>query len=111
MTINLPPVLLATFDSEMVLFFWSELRDHAELLDVCVKTKPGSRAVVDTSLGADLAMRMERALRAMIAGEILGVQLRYRHGKDVFRDTLLQRGESFSVVRINEADVGRAVGP
>lgn len=111
MTIALPPVQLATFDDEMVLAFWTELRDHAELLDVCVKRGAESRATVDPTCGADLTTRVERALRAMLCGEVLGVQLRYRHGQGIFRDTLLRRGTVVSVVRINEADVARAVGP
>ncbi|MCA9584787.1 MAG: hypothetical protein KC657_05465 [Myxococcales bacterium] len=87
----------ATLDE---LFF--DIEHGSELLDVRVKAGAEARAEGRTD-----PWSLDEARRALAAGLVLGVQLRYVHGGRVWLDTLLRGPEGTRLVRVEAPTTAR----
>jgi hypothetical protein len=89
----LPPVQAAILDEETLEALFRDIDRGAELLGVQVKARPGTYAEAEApSLG--------RARELLLCGAVLGVQLRYRLGAEVWCDTLMRTPEGVRLVRV-----------
>lgn len=88
----LPDVHQGVLDEDALGALLSDLREHAEVLDVRVKGGPTERSDA-TELGVD-------DVATLLRGGARGVQIRYRFQGDEWRDTLLPAEAGVRIVRM-----------
>jgi hypothetical protein len=82
----------AVLDRETVGQLFLDLSALAEILEIRVKRAP-------TRLVTDEAATLEDARAALESGEAMAVQIRYRHDRVVWLDTLMRLGKNTRLVR------------
>ncbi len=94
---ELPELHQSVLDADTVRQLVSDVSSLTEILEVIPKgtsdkyvADPGSASTMNIELGRDL----------LLAGEIRGLQIRYRHEGAQWWDTLLSTPEGFKIVRI-----------
>jgi hypothetical protein len=95
---HLPPVHEALLDLRTVDQLFADIATTTELLSVTMKGGATHRA---SPLVAGSADELERARRALLAGEIRGVQIRYLHDGKEWWDTLMLTREGVKLIRID----------
>ena len=90
--LKLPELHQTELDPEMVQTLFADLESCAEILAVIPKYGPGYIAVKSINLAEG-----ERALKA---GELRGLQVRYRYQGDEWWDTLIASGANVRITRI-----------
>lgn len=91
--VPLPPVHDAVLDDAFVERLFADVGACTELLSVSTKGGAERRAEA-------LPLSLEHAQRALAAGAVHGVQLRYRHEGREWCDTILRQPAGYRVVRI-----------
>jgi hypothetical protein len=89
----LPPLWQATLAPAVLDQLFSDLATAAEVLSV--QGKGGAKAYA----AAD-PLTLDTARERLVAGELAGVQVRYRYGGDEWADTLLRAAGGFRLVRM-----------
>ncbi len=88
-----PEVLEATWDRARIATLFDELRQHAEIHRIQVRTLPASGSPHDTTATLDEAGRLLQEDRAV------AVQIYYRFDDQCWCDSLFPDGDSIRVVR------------
>lgn len=99
MTNATPPVHEAMLDGATLDALVADVLAHAELLDVMTKGGPSAYAAFGPR-------ELTAAVDALRAGRVRAVQLRYRHGGDEWRDTLVLAPTGVRLVRIQTPSLG-----
>ncbi|MBE7450565.1 MAG: hypothetical protein HS111_17195 [Kofleriaceae bacterium] len=102
-TADLPPLSDVLLDDATVSQLFFDVGAVAELLGVAVK-HPGARRAEDAPLTLD------EACRALLAGTVAGVQLRYRHEREEWWDTLARTPAGIRLIRISHTRALAATG-
>lgn len=95
---DLPPLHDVLLDDDTVAQLFFDVGHAAELLAVSLKS-PGAR-IADEPAAAGLPA-LDDALRALLAGTVAGVQLRYRHAGEEWWDTLARTPAGVRLIRIS----------
>ncbi|MCZ7680342.1 MAG: hypothetical protein M5U28_16860 [Sandaracinaceae bacterium] len=90
--VDFPDVHQAELDEPTLARLFEDLAAHAEVLEV--RAKSASRAMAD---GGSITLEDARALLA--SRSVRGVQVRYRHGGELWMDTLMAGPTRVRLVR------------
>lgn len=90
---NLPPLQRAVLSGDELDALFFDVEAAAELIEVVPKYGPTTRA-------SDARPSLAEARALVRAGEVVAVQLRYRHQGKEWWDTLMPRANGTELVRI-----------
>ncbi len=91
--LELPPLQMAELDAATLQALFTDVELLGEELEVTLKH--GTERYVTPE-----ATALAEAHRALVSGEVLGVQLRYGHGGKTYLDTLMRTQSGYRLVRI-----------
>lgn len=94
---NLPELNQSIIDAPTLHQLVADIQSLTEILEVIPKGAP-DRYVAEP--GATPAMNIELGRDLLLAGEIRGLQIRYRHEGAQWWDTLLHTPDGIKIVRI-----------
>lgn len=103
--LSLPPLQQTLLDPATVEALFRDIAACATVLSVQPKHAPRTHAPAE----ATGSLSLEQARARLASGQVLGVQIRYRHEGHVWTDTLLRRTGGVTLVRIREADIAASV--
>ena len=92
---DLPSVHTAVLNAETLDALFSDLSLAARILDVRAKGQALGYSSTD-------AWSLEAARVALLGGQLIGIQVRYVLGVEIWRDTLMRTPEGTRLVRIKE---------
>ena len=99
MTVPLPDLYQATLDEPGLRTLFADLEACAEVLDVQAKGAGEGHSF-------ELKQTAASALEALLSRRVAALQVRYRHGGEEWRDTVLATSGAFRLVRMRMKDPG-----
>lgn len=91
---GMPELLEAVVDASLVARYFEDLARCAEVGEVIPKRAARERACVERP------WTLEEAKTAILAGEVRGVQIRYRYAGEEWWDTLIAQENGVRMVRV-----------
>jgi hypothetical protein len=91
---SLPEMRDAVLDAAALAALLRDIGTLTTIDEVIVKDRPGLARAPSTDVALDQVQRL------LLAGEVRGVQIRYRHGGAIWWDTLMATPDGVRLVRI-----------
>lgn len=93
----LPDLHQAILEAAQVEAYFADLAEHAALQEITAKSGPRTHA-------AEAPLTLDQAHRALLQGDVRGVQIRYDFQGDTWWDTLMAGPQGIRLVRLRLAD-------